>query len=297
MNLLLENTFSTNHYISISDKIKTLPMYFLYFNTIDHVKNLDEDNRKIDDKYRTNEAQREIKYKILSFRESYTHDISPFFQSSKFLKSIFHLFYSANILHENNMSFTMEHSTEVDGSDDDAGYDMGSSPFVLQSNNSCLVLNDYSYSFYFPIVNFRNAKLFFSRSLLKNPYICVDVFLITYLIHNDVVVFTRDELVRVYSLYMKNRCVIDLEVIDKSLHYFIDYNTEKIITYLLQFKYTWTYYSFCYFFIVNYPENLHEVGLYSMFLKYVHSSHKERNVELLTDIHDIFLTDTNIQVN
>jgi hypothetical protein len=42
MTLFLENSFSLNNYISISDRIKNIPMYFLYFVTIDSFKNLDE---------------------------------------------------------------------------------------------------------------------------------------------------------------------------------------------------------------------------------------------------------------
>jgi len=298
MNLLLDNTFSTNHHISMSDKIKKISMYFLYFNTIDHVKCLDEDYRKIQDKERSTEPQIDIKYKILYFRDYYTNAVNDVFQSTKFGKCLYHLFYSANLLHENQMSFTMIQFTDESGSNGDDECDIVcNSPLVIQPTTSFPLLNDFSYSFpllndfsysfYFPIINFHNAKLFFSQSLLTNPYICIDVFLITYLFHLDIDVFTSDYLTVVSSLYMKERILHDEETVATSLEYFIDYKREKIIKYLLQFKYTWTNFSFCYFFILYYPEQLRTNGLYDMFLKYIQSPQVERNTNIEKDIHNM----------
>jgi len=286
MNVLLDNTFSTNHHISISEKIKKISMFFLYFNTIKNVKCLDEDYRKIVDEQLTN-----IKYKILHFYDECRGGrvVNSVFQSPKFGKSIYHLFYSANILHDNQMSFTMVHFSDDDDDDDDDHDDSNivCSPFVIQENNSFPLLNNFSNSFFFPIINLRNAKLYFSRSLLTNPYICIDVFLITYLLHLNIDVFTRDHMIEVYELYIKDRCLTDKELIITSLEYFIDYNRNEVVKYLLQFKYTWTYYSFFYFFILYYPEQLRVNGLYEMFLKYIHTSLVERNTNIVKDIHDL----------
>jgi hypothetical protein len=292
MNLFLDNTFSTNHYISISEKIKKISMFFLYFNTIDQVKCLDKDYRKIVDKGLSNEQQRAIKYKILYFHDSYTtDDVNYTFLSPKFGKCVYHLFYSANILHENHLSFTMVHLNDGNDGNDGNGCDIVvNSPFVTHSNNSFPLLNDYSYSFYFPIINFRNAKLFFSRSLLTNPYVCIEVFLITYLLHLDIDVFTRDHLTIVSDLYMKDRVINDSEMSINSLESFIDYKRDTIVDHLLQFKYTWTYFSFCYFFILYYPEQLRDNGLYDMFLKYIQCSPIERNTTIVKDIHNKLFT-------
>ena len=304
MNLLLDNTFSTNHYISISEKIKKISMFFLYFNTIDHVKCLDKDYRKILDKGVANDQLRDIKYKILHFHADCTSDnINRVFQSPQFGKCLYHIFYSANILHDNQLSFTMVHfngetDSRYEAEDTEGDSDIVcNSPIVIQPNNSFPLLNDFSYSFpllndfsysfYFPIINFHNAKLFFSRSLLTNPYICIDVFLITYLFHLDIDVFTSDYLTVVSSLYMKERILHDEETVATSLEYFIDYKREKIIKYLLQFKYTWTNFSFCYFFILYYPEQLRTNGLYDMFLKYIQSPQVERNTNIEKDIHNM----------
>ena len=171
MNVLLDNTFSTNHYISISEKIKKISCFFLYFNTIEDVKSLDTEYRKMVDKELTSEQQRDIKYKILYFHHKCTTEhINYVFQSSKFGKCLYHLFYSANILHNNQMSFTVVHFNEDDKDT------ICNSPFVMQLNNSLPLINNFSNSFFFPIINLRNAKLYFSRSLLTNPYVCIDLF-------------------------------------------------------------------------------------------------------------------------
>ena len=121
MNVLLDNTFSTNHYISISEKIKKISMFFLYFNTIEHVKSLDTNYRKIVDRELTSEQQKSIKYKILHFsHECISEHINNIFQSPKFSKCLYHLFNSANILHNNQMSFTMVHFNNDDNDDNDS---------------------------------------------------------------------------------------------------------------------------------------------------------------------------------
>ena len=282
MNVLLDNTFSTNHYISISEKIKKISMFFLYFNTIEDVKSLDTEYRKMVDKELTSEQQRDIKYKILYFHHKCTTEyINYVFQSPKFGKCLYHLFYSANILHNNQMSFTVVHFNEDDKDT------ICNSPFVMQLNNSLPLINNFSNSFFFPIINLRNAKLYFPRSLLTNPYVCIDVFLITYLLHLNIDIFTHQHMMDVFNLYIKERPLNDNVVILKSLEYFIDYKKNDIVNYLLQFKYTWTYYSFCYFFILYYQDQLQLNGLNNIFLKYIQSSGIERNKNILKDIHNI----------
>jgi len=286
MNVLLDNTFSTNHYISISEKIKKISMFFLYFNTIENVKSLDTNYRKIVDRELTSEQQKSIKYKILHFsHECISEHINNIFQSPKFSKCLYHLFNSANILHNNQMSFTMVHFNNDDNDDNDSN--IVCSPFVIQLNGSFPILNNYSNSFFFPIINLRNAKLYFSRSLLTNPYVCIDVFLITYLLHLNIDVFTHQHMMEVFNLYIKERPFNDNDVILKSLEYFIDYKKSDIVNYLLQFKYTWTYHSFCYFFILYYQKQLQLSGLNNIFLKYIQSSYVERNKNILKEIYSI----------
>jgi hypothetical protein len=100
-------------------------------------------------------------------------------------------------------------------------------------------------------------------------------------------VFTRQHITDVFDLYIKERPFHDNEVLLKSLEYFIDYKKNDIVVYLLDFKYTWTYFSFCYFFILYYQEQLQVNGLYEIFINYIQSSYAERNKNILTDIHSI----------
>jgi hypothetical protein len=66
MTLFLENSFPLNNYISISKKIKQIPMYFLYFLPIDTFINLDKEY-KVLPMTNSNLVQREIKYKLIYF--------------------------------------------------------------------------------------------------------------------------------------------------------------------------------------------------------------------------------------
>ena len=61
----VENSFSLNNHISISNKIKNIPYYFIYFNSINSYKNLNK-NYKILPESKSNVIQREIKYKIVT---------------------------------------------------------------------------------------------------------------------------------------------------------------------------------------------------------------------------------------
>ena len=61
----VENSFSLNNHISISNKIKNIPYFFIYFNSINSYKNLNK-NYKILPESKSNVIQREIKYKIVT---------------------------------------------------------------------------------------------------------------------------------------------------------------------------------------------------------------------------------------
>jgi len=273
MTLFLENSFSLNNYISISNRIKTIPMYFLYFVPVDTYKNLDE-HYKVLPFSASNLIQREIRHKILSFDKNidiYHNDFCAVI-TNQFAKSIYHLFYACSILHANQISFTLS-----------------SSPFHSNSGN-LPQLYDYSYSFYFPIIQSRNLKLYFSRLLLQNPYTSLDVFLITHLLHHPVDNLCEDDTNYISELFVQRREKIDINSIKSILSYFHNYNSIQIIQYLLQFKYTWSYYSLCYFFIVNYSEFLMNFSLYNLFHSYIHSSFKERRTDLIQELHRVLFS-------
>ena len=198
----VENSFSLNNNISISDKIKkTIPYFFIYFNPIDCVKNLNKNYKIVPDTKceliqtdtKCELIQTEIKYKLITHINN-KGDIFNF-TSNNFLKSLYHLFFSLNTLHNNNISFTI-----VDN------------PFVYYENN-LPTLMDFSFSFNFSYINLNlhNIKLFFPISLLKNKYIAFDVFIITYLINTQIDIFDTDCASSIIEQYTYCREKIDKE--------------------------------------------------------------------------------------
>lgn len=272
MTLFLENSFPLNNYISISKKIKQIPMYFLYFLPIDTFTNLDKEY-KVLPMTNSNLVQREIKYKLIYFDKNKDTDLYSnnicFSLPSTFPKSIYHIFYSCSILHKHDISFTLS-----------------SHPFVSHSGN-LVQLSDFSYSFYFPLIQRHNLKLYFSPVLLQNPYISFDVFVITYLIHHPIECLRKEDTDHILELFTNSREKIEINTFDHHIAYFHNYNSEQVIQYLFQFKYSWTYYSLCYFFVIHYPDLLEHFSLYNLFYTYIHSSFKERRDDLLGDIHAI----------
>ena len=282
MTLFLENSFSLNNYISISDRIKNIPMYFLYFVTIDSFKNLDE-HYKVLPISNSSLVQREIRHKIIyidknvSVDKRVDIDKNGFYTefATNFAKYIYHIFNACSILHENKMSFTLS-----------------SQPFILSDSN-LPQLYDFSYSFYFPNIQSHNLKLYFSPSLIQNPYISLDVFLITYLLYHPIDKWCLNDTERITGLFLDRREKIDINSIKKHLSYFHNYNSKQVIQYLFQFKYTWTYYSLCYFFIVHYSDLLNHFSLYETFYSYIHSSFKDRSSDLVHYIYRVlFYLDT-----
>lgn len=275
MSLFLENSFPLNNYISISNKIKVIPLFFLYFLPIIHFKNLDE-HYKVLSNSTSNLIQREIKYKIIDLYNPVDCDNSITFPftihlSERFAKSIYHIFYSCSILHKNNISFTLS-----------------SQPFVL-GEDDLPRLSDYSYSFYFPTIQSNNMKLYFPRSLLQNPYISLDVFIITHLLYEPNDCLSQEDINTIIELFVERReklkMKIEINKIKDNIYYFQNYNSTQVIQYLLQFKYSWTYYSLCSFFIINHSDLLKHFSLYDLFYSYIHSSFNERGVDFVQLVH------------
>jgi hypothetical protein len=261
----VENSFSLNNQISISNKIKNIPYFFIYFNSIDSYKNLNK-NYKILPESTSNVIQREIKYKIITH---INNNCKPFyFTQDNFLKSLYHLCFSLNILRSNNISFTIHNNS-----------------FVYSQNN-LPVLMDFSYSFNLSSINFNNIKMFFSPSLLNNKYIPLDVFIITYLIHHSIKTFNNDCAQAIIDQYASCREKIKKERLLTITEYFNNYDVNQIIKYLFQFKSSWCYYSFCYYFICNHSDLLSDNGLLVPFYIYINSDFKERNNDLINDIHN-----------
>jgi len=308
MPLFLENSFSLNNYISVSNRIKKIPFYYLHFLPIHSFKNLDEQYKLLPIS-KSNLVQREIKHKIVYFQKeemdyssnyernkghgSVNNDLikingnsnsnsnsngnsdididnhSTLFNKSNFAKCIYHVFYSCSILHANKISFTLNDN-----------------PFVSSNGNGCLpLLYDFSHSFYFPIIQSSTFKMYFPKSLLYNRYIPFDLFLFVYLIHNQIEYCCEKDKVAIIELFSSCRENIDINTLQEYMNYFHNYHSDQIIQYLLQFKYTWSYYSLCCFFIEHYPELLNHFSLRDLFYSYIRSSCKDRNNDIVSNIH------------
>ena len=265
----LENSFSLNNNISISNKIKKIPFFFNYFNPIDHFKNLDNKYKVLPNTgSKSNIIQGRIKYKIINYMDN---DFQLFmFTSNNFLISLYHIFFSLQILNNNNIVFVINNNP------------------TTNSHNTFPCLNDFSYSFNFSIINSNNIKLFFPISLLENKYIPFDVFIIIFLINNNIDTFDTKYAKIITEQYTTSRENIDKNKLLTILEYFNNHNHNKIINYLLQFKHTWSYYSFCYYFICNYNQLLSDnTSLLESFYLYINSGFNERNNDLINDINNI----------
>ena len=263
MTLLINNTFQINNAITISNKIKNIELFFMYFNIISNFKNLDENNNLIiHDK-----SNNSIKYKIIEYMidKNISFNFNNYFQ-----KSLYHSFKSCNLLHDNCISFIVTNNYS----------------FIIDDNNLPL-LNDFTFSFNFKKISYQNLKSYFPITLLENVYIPLDVYLITYLVHNNIEEIDQSTTCLIMDTFTKIRKYISIEHILPILVYFNSYKSTQIIKYLLQFKYSWSYYCLCYFFLDNYSNLLEEYGLSNEFRLYIQAKPIERNKNIIKTINNI----------
>ena len=264
MSLLVPQSFQINNCISISTKIKNISFFYIYFNPIQTYKNLDN-NYKILPTSSSNIIQSKIKYKLTDF---IFPDLKAFIFEDNFSKSLYHLLIASSILNNNSIC-----------------YIISTNPFIY--SNNVPILNDFSFSLDLNKISYKNLKSYFPSYLLKNPYIPIDIFLISFLIQNNISVLDNENVNIIMDNYIKDREKIEVYFILTLLQYFLNYSTEQIIKYLMQFKYTWSYFSLIYYFIVNYPELLKEHLLYDTCLSYIQCQPKERNKNIIKTINNI----------
>jgi len=262
MSIIVKNNFQTNNYISISKHIRQIPFFSSYFLPVKkHI------TITLGDKYTEYTSDNDNYHKILSFDDN-NHTICVL--KRNFLTSVYHLFLSCSILHKHNISYTINNHES----------------FVSLDNSSPL-LNDYSTSFYFPIIKCGTLRSYFSLSLLNNRYIPIDMFIITYLIHNNIKMMDNVVLNDIINLYTSTRENIDRNIILLDFTYLLNYQTVQIVKYLLQFKYTWSYYQLSMYLMLHYCDELIENKLYDICRKYTTSLMKDRDGDLVKHIHDI----------
>ncbi len=289
MSLFFNNSFSLNNNIAISNKISSIPLFFLYYCPVMKTTNLDTNYQIISDTVDNsvnNKTQREITYKLVNLY--YNNWQLFFFNIDNFSHALYHIFHSCSLLHIHQVSFTITESglicNDSDGTDgtdgtdgnDDRGY-----------NDLLPNLVDFSQSFYFPIIQSSYLKMYFRKEIMENKYISIDVFLICYLLTNNIDIMTETICQDICELYCSSREKIEINKIKNIINYFNNYNTNNIITYVMQWKYSWSYYSLCYYFIINYEEFISAFSLQSLFESYIHSFFKERNIDLLKNIHEV----------
>jgi hypothetical protein len=271
MVLFLENTEQLNNYINISNKIQSIPLFFIHFLPIIDVKNIDENYRLIPELSTENES--DIKYKIIHYDNSITkyHLYSYVFFKNNFARSLYHIFYSSCLLHQHNISFTPNNNDS----------------FISYQDN-LPILNDFSYSFYFSKINIEHLehlKQYFPIQLLNNTYISIDVFTITYMLHHNIKHLTETDSNQIINTYVESREKIDINSLKQIITYFHGYDSLQIIQYLFQFKYMWTYYSLCYYFVLHHPVLLKHFSLFDLFSSYIRSNFKERDSNIISSIH------------
>jgi hypothetical protein len=274
MVLFLENTEQLNNYINISNKIQSIPLFFIHFLPIIDVKNIDENYRLIPELSTENKS--DIKYKIIHYDNSITkyHLYSYVFFKNNFARSLYHIFYSSCLLHQHNISFTPNNNDS----------------FISYQDN-LPILNDFSYSFYFSKINIEHLehlehlKQYFPIQLLNNTYISIDVFTITYMLHHNIKHLTETDSNQIINTYVESREKIDINSLKQIITYFHGYDSLQIIQYLFQFKYMWTYYSLCYYFVLHHPVLLKHFSLFDLFSSYIRSNFKERDSNIISSIH------------
>lgn len=264
MTILVENTFTVNNHIAISNKIKRISLYSLYFFPVIESKNLDDNYNIINDTSDITGTTR-CGHKLLCFA---SNDYMRFDFNYHFTKSLYRVFMASSILIKNKISYLVNNDSFV--------YDGQSYP----------LLHNFSNSFYIPALKLGNIRSYFHRTLLDSLYIPIDVYVIAYLTNNGIVDMTESVIADISESY----CTIDREKIDRNsvlsmLAYFLNYKTTQIVAYLLQFKHTWSCWSLSFYFIKEYPILLEKHSIYELLYHYINCTPKERNSSIIEDIH------------
>ena len=272
MNKLYKNTFFLNNDLLISKKIQNISFYFFYFSPTIFVQNFDFSMCPIE--YFDHYIDKETCYKLVHKDECDDLFIDNKNTCPFSAISLYHIFSGCQLLHKNNISFILSDDSIIFLKRD-----------VLRENN-LPVLQNFCYSFYFPHISFDLLVSYFPIDFLQNKYICLDVFLICYLVQYEIDTFNLSHLDEVVTLFLKDRQYYDKNYVIFNLQYFLNFSQVKIIKYLFQFKYTWSFVSLCDYFLVNCKDLCNKFHLTELFKNYINSLPKERNKELINNIYE-----------
>jgi hypothetical protein len=263
---IVTESFQLNNSIGISKKITKIPLFFNYFNPIQEFKNLDENYNIISNSDYTNAtANKYVKYKQILL---YSSDNTSFNFDNNFPKSLFHTFISVNLLLKHNICFIIYLN-----------------PFVKY--NEFPLLNNFSYSLDFKKITANNIKSYFSLQILQNPYIPIDIYLISYIIHNNISIFDKTNFNLAINYYCKHRNIMNINTIVNSIDEFVNENIDNIVNKLIKFKNTWGIFGVISFFLYNYKPLLIKYKLKNLFEEYIQQIPKERNENIIKNINSI----------
>ena len=74
------------------------------------------------------------------------------------------------------------------------------------------------------------------------------------MLHHNILHLTETYSIQIINSYLDSREKIDINSLKQIITYFHGYDSLQIIQYLFQFKYMWTYYSLCYYFVLHHPD-------------------------------------------
>lgn len=257
MTILLKESFKLNNSIAISKLIKKVPFFYLYFNPIISFKLMDLHQNIITD-------DKKSAYKLIKL---YNNDNYTFEFDIHVPKSIYHIFLSSEKLQQLNCCFIVTNNSFINNSD-------------------YPVLNNFSQSINLNQVNISNIKSYFPKKMLSNIYVPIDIFIISYIIHNNIERIDKDTINNIIALFISDRQFI---TIDKILPIFIKingYHRNEVINYLFKYNYTWSNMSIMFFLIKNYNELLNKTNLYSVFDKFISHIPEERDILIINKIND-----------
>ena len=257
MTILLKESFKLNNSIAISKIIKKIPFFYLYFNPIISFKLMDLDQNII-----TNEKK--CAYKLIKL---YNNDNYTFEFDIHLPKNIYHVFLSIENLQHLNFCFIATNNSFI-------------------KNSDYPVLNNFSQSINLNQINTSNIKSYFPKKMLSNIYVPIDIFIISYIIHNNVERIDKDAINNIIALFISDRKFI---TIDKILPIFIKingYHRNEVINYLFKYNYTWSNISAMFFFIKNYNDLLNKTKLDSIFDKFISHIPEERDILIINKIND-----------
>ena len=300
-----ENTFSINNAIYISNKIHNIPDYDTYFCPIISSSPLDQNFHKYDSNViaQCNETTIHNECDISNHSCKYNasniqYQLITYSCNFQEYLSLYEV-YDNSILDPsfNYMSvyFTLLESIELLNSHDIVIFLLSNSSLKFDILNESVLLCDFTNSLYIPSIRQDCISMYFHKGLIngdgtetgitEHTSLCFDVFFISYILwdENDNDEITEKFLCQCVNQFTVSRTILHRDSIYKWAAYFIGYNKQLVIRYLLQFAKSWSIYTAnYYFYLLNYSsdnEHFFQSSISTQLEDYLHCHPKERITE------------------